>query len=78
MILEKIIQTENVAKHAIKISVRKLAAIRSIRKLLNQIDFSSEIVPIEDKESLERLFVSLKGKILDKDEKELIEELTNK
>ena len=78
MILEKIIQTENVAKHAIKISVRKLAVIRSIRKLLNQIDFSSEIVPIEDKESLERLFVSLKGKTLDKDEKELIEELTNK
>lgn len=77
MILEKLLLAENTAKHAIKENVRKLAAIRSVRKLLKKIDFSTEVVPLEDRDKLNKLLKSLKGSILDKDELDLVEELTS-
>jgi len=76
MILEKLLEAENTIKENIKLNVRILESIRSIRKLLRQIDFSSEVVPIEDKEKLQRLLISLKGDTLTKDELVLMEELT--
>lgn len=78
MILEKLLQSENTAKQTIKENVRKLAAIRSVRKLLEKIDFSSEVVPDDDRDKLNKLLQSLKGSILDKDELDLIEEITRK
>lgn len=78
MILEKLLQSENTAKQTIKENVRKLAAIRSVRKLLEKIDFSSEVVPDDDRDKLNKLLQSLKGSILDKDELDLLEEITRK
>lgn len=78
MILEKLLQSENTAKQTIKENVRKLAAIRSVRKLLEKIDFSSEVVPDDDRDKLNKLLQSLKGSILDKAELDLVEEITRK
>jgi len=77
MILENLSMAEKTVKENIKLNVRILESIRSIRKLLRQIDFSSEVVPIEDKEKLQRLLISLKGDSLTRDELALVEELKN-
>ena len=50
----------------------KLKAIRSISELLNQIDFSVEVVPTKDPDRLKRLMVSLKGEPLNSDEIKVI------
>jgi len=78
MIIEKLLLAENTVKQNIKLSIRVLASIRSIRKLLRQIDFTSEVVPVEDKEKLNKLLVSLKSNMLNNDETALVEEITNK
>jgi hypothetical protein len=54
----------------------KLKAIRDTKKLLNQIDFNAEVVPLENSTKLEKLLVFLKGNLLTKDESKLVEELT--
>jgi hypothetical protein len=53
----------------------KLAAIRSIRSLLLELDLSAEIVPTSNLGRLKSLLVSLKGDQLSKDESKLLEEL---
>lgn len=78
MILERLMLAEQTAIENIKINIRRISAAKSIRKLLEQIDFSSEVVPHEDEERLSNLLVTLKGKSLDDAEKELINELINK
>lgn len=78
MILERLMLAEQTAIENIKINIRRISAAKSIRKLLEQIDFSSEVVPLEDEERLSNLLVTLKGKSLDDAEKELINELINK
>lgn len=75
MIKEQLMIAEQSATQNIRINVQRLVAIRSIRKLLDQIDFSSEVVPVDDKEKLTKLLVSLKGSELDHDEKALLEEI---
>ncbi len=77
MILDKLTMAEQTAKENIKISIRRISAAKSIKKLLEQIDFSSEVVPLEDEERLSQLMTTLKGKSLDDAEKELIKELIN-
>ena len=76
MIIEKLIQSEITAKQAIKTNVKKLGTIRSIRILLEQIDFSSEVIPIENKDRLIKLIQSLKGSTLSGNELALVEELS--
>lgn len=54
----------------------KLNAIKSIENLISTIDFSAEIVPIEDFEKLQKLLTSLKGKELSLTEIEIIKEIS--
>ncbi len=53
----------------------KLAAIRSIKNLLLQIDFNVEVIPDTNSDRLQNLLCSLKGESLTKEEKILVEEL---
>jgi len=53
----------------------KLAAIRSIKNLLLQLDLNAEIVPTSNLGKLKSLLISLKGDQLSKEEAKLLEEL---
>ena len=54
---------------------KKLNAILDLKKLLKQIDFDVEIVPMENEVRLLNFFSSLKNKPLSIEEKALIQEL---
>ena len=54
---------------------KKLNAILDLKKLLKQINFNVEVVPIEDEVRLLNFFSSLKNKPLSIEEKRLIQEL---
>jgi len=54
----------------------KLNAIKSIEGLIRTIDFSAEIVPIEDFVKLQKLITSLKGEELTLTEIEIIKEIS--
>ena len=75
MIIEKLSKIELASKYRINSEYQKLDTVRIFKELLSQIDFSSEIVPFEDYEKLNKLFISLKGKQLSKCEINLIEEI---
>ncbi len=53
----------------------KLQAIRGVKNLLMEIDFTAEVVPTENPNKLKNLLASLKGGLLSKEEENLIEEL---
>ncbi len=53
----------------------KIKAIRETKKLLNQIDFNAEVVPMESESKLKELLISLKGTLLTKMESKLVKEL---
>ena len=53
----------------------KLKTVRLIRDLLAQIDFSAEVVPVENVNKLTGLLTSLKGSDLNHEEKLLVKEL---
>ena len=75
MIIEKLSKIEAAAKYRINSEYRKLDTVRIFKELLNQIDFSAEIVPFEDSKKLTKVLTSLKGKQLSKCESKLIEEI---
>jgi len=77
MIIEKLSKIEATAKYNIYSEYRKIETIMEFKELLNQIDFSSEVVPIEDSERLTNLLTSLKGKQLSSIETKLVEEIVN-
>ena len=56
---------------------KKLSTILELKKLLRQIDFDVEVVPLEDESRLLKLFTSLKNKPLSIEEKILINELVH-
>ena len=78
MILEKLKVAEKSVKKNINMEKRRMEAIISIKKLLEQIDFKAEVVPVEDRDKLSNLLVSLKGGKLDCAEVELVGLLTEK
>ncbi|GGG54958.1 hypothetical protein [Bizionia arctica] len=53
-----------------------LESVRSLNKLLNQIDFNAEFVPVENIKRLHNLFESLKEEALTKQEKAVIKKLS--
>ena len=57
--------------------VDRLTAANSIQKLLNEIDFNSEIVPIDNTDKLKNLLESIKEKPLSQKELKLVSEITN-
>ncbi|MFL0352211.1 hypothetical protein [Xanthomarina sp. GH4-25] len=52
-----------------------LVAVRSIKKLLNQIDFQAEVVPLESTKKLSNLLESLKNEPLSNSERLLVKKL---
>ena len=78
MIIEKLSKIEAAAKYRINSEYRKLDTVRIFKELLNQIDFSAEIVPFEDTERLINVLTSLKGKQLSSIETKLVEEIAGK
>jgi len=72
-IISSIKQSVNISS---EIETQRLVAINNIEELLNQIDFSSEVVQTHDKEKLTKLLSSLKGKSLNKQELALVEDIT--
>lgn len=73
MITKILSDIESDVESNIYIEQKKLAAIRSIAKLLKQIDFSAEVVPYENNGKLSHLLVSLKGTALNEEEIKLID-----
>jgi hypothetical protein len=52
-----------------------LTALNSIKKLLNQIDFTAEVLPLEEFKKVKQVFESLKNESLTKNEKFIIKQL---
>jgi len=75
MILEKLSKIELEAMKTIANRQKTIKTIHTFKKLLMQIDFSSEVIPIENSEKLKELFTSLKNKELNTDEKIIIKEI---
>ena len=53
----------------------KLAAIRGVKNLLTQIDFTAETIPLESAKKLKELLSSLKGDLLTTEELKIADEL---
>ena len=60
------------------LDIKRLGAVRGIKKLLMKIDFNAEVVPMENSKKLNDLLVSIKGNPLTNDEIKLTEELIKK
>ena len=54
---------------------KKIQTIQDVKDLLDQIDFDSEVIPMENKEKMEELLISLKGKHLTISESQLVNEI---
>jgi len=54
---------------------KKLEAANAIKKLLEKIDYKSEMVPENNLEMFTKLIVSLKGEPINTDEAELLKEI---
>jgi hypothetical protein len=75
MIYEKIFITEQKIKSDLKLVIRRLIALNSIKKTLSQIDFSAETVSVNDPEKLQTLITDLKGEDLSDYEKSVLNEI---
>ena len=78
MIIEKLSKIEVEAKYKINSEYRKIETVKVFKELLNQIDFTAEVVPVEDSERLTKVLTSLKGKQLTGCEAKLVEEIIRK
>jgi len=75
MILNKLLKLEMEAIKTIAEKEKKIQTIQDIKELLDQIDFDSEVIPMENKEKMEELLISLKGKHLTISESQLVNEI---
>jgi len=75
MILEKLSKLELEAIKTIAKKKKKIQTIQDIKELLDQIDFDSEVIPLENEKKINELLTSLKGKHLSESEKLLVHEI---
>ena len=75
MIKEILVAIEDEVKDRVYREQKSLIAIKTVKELINQIDHEVEEVPLQDKNRLSRLLVSLKGRELNEDEIRLIERI---
>jgi hypothetical protein len=75
MILDKLYKIEEKSRLSIKKEKERINTVKSMRRLLNQIDLSSEVIPVKDIKQLSMLISSLKGKVLTEEEMNIINEL---
>ena len=78
MIKEILIAIEEEARDRVDREEKSLVAIKSVMELMNQIDHEVEEVPVQDRDRLSRLLVSLKGSELNEEENRLIDKIINK
>jgi len=77
MILNKLAKIELDIKDGIDTQYQKIETIKKFKDLLQQIDFSAEIVPTDNIKLLTHLMSSLKGNKLTNEETELVETLVD-
>lgn len=75
MIKEILVAIEHEVKDRVYREQKSLIAIKTVKELINQIDHEVEEVPLQDKDRLSRLLVSLKGRELNEEEIRLIERI---
>ncbi len=75
MIQELLTHIEKEVKYKIYTEQKNLVAVKNLKELLNQIDHEAEVVPLEDKNRLTNLMVSLKGQALSDVEERMIERI---
>jgi len=75
MIVDKLQLAEIEIEQKLYAEYVKLQAVKSLLRLLKQIDFSSEILPEEQPERLLRVLVALKGSALSEYENKLVQEM---
>jgi hypothetical protein len=76
MINTKLLLLEYAAKNS-GANQERLAAIKSIKETISQIDFTAELVPIDNPERLLKLLLSLKGEQLNPYEISVIYDISN-
>jgi len=75
MITDLLTNIEMDVKYKIYTEQKNLVAVKNLKELLNQIDHDVELVPLEDKEKLSALLVSLKGQALNDNEYRMVERI---
>ena len=75
MIKEILITIEQEARDRVYREQKSLVAVKTVIELINQIDHEVEEVPLQDRNRLSRLLVSLKGSDLNEEESRLIEKI---
>ena len=75
MIKEILIAIEEEARDRVYREQKSLVAVKTVIELVNQIDHEVEEVPLQDRNRLSRLLVSLKGTELNEEESRLIEKI---
>jgi hypothetical protein len=77
MIQKIITDMKNKANENLENQSKKLQTLASIENLLDEIDFTSEIVPTNNVDKLISLFTNLKGNHLNSTELEIVNEITS-
>jgi hypothetical protein len=75
MIKEILIAIEEEARDRVYREQKSLVAVKTLMELVNQIDHEVEEVPLQDRDRMTRLLVSLKGCDLNDEEKRLIDRI---
>ena len=75
MIKEILIAIEEEARDRVYREQKSLVAVKTVMELVNQIDHEVEEVPLQDRNRLSKLLVSLKGTELNEEESRLIEKI---
>lgn len=75
MIITKLLEIEADLTNGANKEPNKLMALQAIKNLLEQIDFSAEVVPLHNENQIIQLFVSLKGEQLSQDEVQIAKKL---
>ena len=77
MLYERLKQVEISTKDRIREEQNKLKVVQTILELLEEIDFSAEMIPEGDIERIVRLLVFLKGEELTELESRIVSEIVN-
>ena len=77
MIRTNSLRADYLAKESNLNREQKLKTVDTILELLSQIDHNAEVVPEDNAKMFIRLLTSLKGKPLNNDETELVEEIAS-
>lgn len=75
MIKEILIAIEEEARDRVYREQKNLVAVKTLMELVNQIDHEVEEVPLQDRDRMTRLLVSLKGCDLNDEEERLIDRI---